>query len=77
MLPRRHYRPRSVSGSARLSECQKMLINLRNRRFSDEQIGTWLDVEPTVVALLRKGRANPTPGTLASLRRLVREARHV
>jgi hypothetical protein len=73
----RNYRPRSISAAARLTEAQRMLFNLKSRRFSDEQIGTWLDVHPSTVAAMRAGRVCPTPGVMQSLRRLVREARHV
>jgi hypothetical protein len=76
MRPYTNYRPRSISAAARLTETQRILRNLRDRHFTDQQIGTWLDVEPMIVAAMRAGRVCPTPGVMQSLHRLVREARH-
>jgi len=74
----RHHRPRSISAAARLTEAQRILRNLKDRNFSDEVIASWLGgADPAAIKAWREGSAAPAPGTLASLRRLVRSARHV
>jgi hypothetical protein len=77
MRPETGKRPRSISATARLAEAQRILRNLRDRRFNDEVIADWLCTAPENIARWRTGRAAPTPGILASLRRLVRSARYV
>jgi hypothetical protein len=47
-----------------------------DRKFTDEVIAGWLRADPVAVARWRAGVAIPGPGMLASLRRLVRSARH-
>jgi hypothetical protein len=77
MRPETGKRPRSISATARLTEAQRILRNLHDRRFNDEVIAAWLRTGPENIARWRTGRAAPTPGILASLRRLVRSARHL
>jgi hypothetical protein len=77
MRPETGKRPRSISATARLTEAQRILRNLRDRRFNDKVIADWLRTAPENIARWRTGRAAPTPGILASLRSLVRSARYV
>ena len=76
MRPYRNYRPRSISAAARLTETQRILRNLKDRCFTDGVIAKWLVTTPEKVAMWRDGSAVPEPAQLASLRRLVRSARH-
>jgi DNA-binding transcriptional regulator YiaG len=77
MRPETGKRPRSISATARLTEARRILRNLHDSRFNDEVIAHWLGTAPENIARWRTGRAAPTPAILASLRRLVRSARHV
>jgi hypothetical protein len=76
MRPYRNYRPRSISAAARLTETQRILRNLKDRCLTDGVIAKWLVITPEKVAMWRDGSAVPEPAQLASLRRLVRSARH-
>jgi hypothetical protein len=76
MRPYANHRPRSVAAASRLTETRRILANLQDRGFSDAQIGRWLGADPVAIARWRLGKATPSTGMLAALRRYVRVARH-